>query len=263
MSTTFAIPVAISLIAFLVADEGASLLIGAKKRIFTLSDRSGAQPRLSELGKSKAEDFENFRIFQLAITAFFAAPILLLFLLGTLSLQLWIALTTVAIGASLLLTERNLTARVKRKRNQIESEFPALIETLTLAIGAGESPSSAIRRISQRAHGYLADEFREMIVEVERGAPFHIALDSLGRRVNSRALRRFVDSLNITISRGSPLVETLAHNAEEIRNSEKVKLLRAAGKAEISMMIPVVFLILPISILFALFPSLHSLQLFT
>jgi tight adherence protein C len=38
--------------------------------------------------------------------------------------------------------------------------------------------------------------------------------------------------------------------------------LSAAGKAEISMMIPVVFLILPISILFALWPSLTNLNLF-
>jgi len=39
-------------------------------------------------------------------------------------------------------------------------------------------------------------------------------------------------------------------------------IMNAAGKAEISMMIPVVFLILPISILFALWPSLTNLNLF-
>jgi tight adherence protein C len=35
-----------------------------------------------------------------------------------------------------------------------------------------------------------------------------------------------------------------------------------AGKAEISMMVPVVFLILPVSILFALWPSVIRLNLF-
>jgi tight adherence protein C len=38
--------------------------------------------------------------------------------------------------------------------------------------------------------------------------------------------------------------------------------MNAAGKAEVAMMIPVVFLILPISILFALWPSLTNLNLF-
>jgi tight adherence protein C len=37
----------------------------------------------------------------------------------------------------------------------------------------------------------------------------------------------------------------------------------AAGKAEISMMIPVIFLILPVSMLFALWPSLSNLNGFT
>ena len=44
----------------------------------------------------------------------------------------------------------------------------------------------------------------------------------------------------------------------QVRN----RVMGAAGKAEISMMIPVVFLILPISILFALWPSLTNLNMF-
>ena len=65
------------------------------------------------------------------------------------------------------------------------------------------------------------------------------------------------------MTRGTPLIETLSHAVAEARNIERANLLTAAGKAEISMMIPVVFLILPISILFALYPSLTSLSLFT
>jgi tight adherence protein C len=98
--------------------------------------------------------------------------------------------------------------------------------------------------------------------EVESGASFTTSLDELSRRLNSDSLRRFVDSLIISISRGTPLVETLTHSANESRNQERIRLLTAAGKSEISMMIPVVFLILPISILFALFPSLTNLNLF-
>jgi tight adherence protein C len=54
----------------------------------------------------------------------------------------------------------------------------------------------------------------------------------------------------------------LSHGAYESRNQERVRLLAAAGKSEITMMIPVVFLILPVSILFALYPSLMNLNLF-
>ena len=132
---------------------------------------------------------------------------------------------------------------------------------LTLAIGAGESPSSAIRRIALRADGYLAREFATVISEIERGKPLHFALDTFSKKLASNSVRRFTDSLIISISRGTPLIETLTHSAQEARSAEKIQLLAAAGKSEIAMMIPVVFIILPISILFALFPSLASLQL--
>jgi tight adherence protein C len=168
---------------------------------------------------------------------------------------------TLPVGA-LLLTDRALTKRVHRKRIAIESEFPAIVEMLTLAIGSGESPTSAMSRIARRADGYLARDFRQVILQVETGVPFHLALDEMSRKAKSVTLRRFVDSMIISITRGAPLVEVLSHGAQEARNNERVKLLDKAGKSEIAMMIPVVFLILPISILFALFPSLASLELF-
>jgi len=56
--------------------------------------------------------------------------------------------------------------------------------------------------------------------------------------------------------------EELTRHASEARSVQRNRVLSAAGKAEISMMIPVVFLILPISILFALWPSLANLNLF-
>ena len=72
-----------------------------------------------------------------------------------------------------------------------------------------------------------------------------------------------MDALIIAISRGAPLMEVLSSQIEEARSNQRNRVLAAAGKAEISMMIPVVFLILPISILFALWPSLSGLNLFS
>ena len=94
------------------------------------------------------------------------------------------------------------------------------------------------------------------------GTPFHVALDALGRRVDSVVIRRFVDALITAMLRGAPLIDVLQRHAAEVRLVERNHLMDKAGKAEISMMIPVVFLILPISILFALWPSLTHLNLF-
>jgi len=60
--------------------------------------------------------------------------------------------------------------------------------------------------------------------------------------------------------RGAPIVEVLQRHAQESRTAHRNRIMTAAGKAEISMMIPVVFLILPVSMLFALWPSLSNLN---
>jgi tight adherence protein C len=151
---------------------------------------------------------------------------------------------------------------VKAYRVGIEEEFPAIVEMLTLSISAGESPLSAIQRITNRGTGALVAQLSKVVDEVSSGEPFEEALDALGRRLHSLSVRRFIDSIVIAISRGAPLVEVLQSHAEEAQSLQRNRITAIAAKAEMSMMVPVVFLILPISILFALWPSLSNLNLF-
>lgn len=254
--------VLLALVGFFIADEQSLFFRALTRKAISSSDRSDIRGRLAELGKSHMTSYENFRIFQmtLALSSILLSTLLALigFIPTTTAILFMVALPL----AALFLTDRSLTKRVHRKRIAIESEFPAIVEMLTLAIGSGESPTSAMSRIARRADGFLARDFRQVISQVESGVPFHLALDEMSRRAKSVTLRRFVDSMIISITRGAPLVEVLSHGAQEARNNERVSLLNKAGKSEIAMMIPVVFLILPISILFALFPSLASLELF-
>jgi tight adherence protein C len=263
MNPQIAVPCLIALIAFFIADENSHLIQIIFSSSLKIGNRKSIEIRLAQLGKSKTTDFENFRISQLAYMVAGVGLAIFAFALTVISFGLFLLFITMVPLFILTFTERNLTKRVSIRKNEIESEFPAIVEMLTLAVGAGESPASALKRITQRAHGHLSRELARVVSEVEGGAPFASSLDDMSKRLNSDALRRFVDSLIISISRGTPLVETLTHSANESRNQERVRLLTAAGKSEISMMIPVVFLILPVSIIFALFPSLTNLNLFS
>jgi tight adherence protein C len=49
--------------------------------------------------------------------------------------------------------------------------------------------------------------------------------------------------------------QTLKNLIGETRNQSKILVMQRAGKAEIQLLIPVVFLILPISVMFAIWPS--------
>ena len=121
---------------------------------------------------------------------------------------------------------------------------------------------AAILRIADSADGQLSKEFQIVITGVRSGQSINESLDALGRRVKSIMIRRFIDALVTATLRGAPLVEVLSRHAVEARANQRNRVMGAAGKAEISMMIPVVFLILPISILFALWPSLTNLNMF-
>ena len=263
MRIEYSIPLLLATIAYVIADYEGFLVGSVAKKSYRLPGKDSVRARLMQLGRTAEEDYENFRIAQLGYAASVFFVLTLAYLLSIIVFTTYAILIAIAAAFVFVVTDRSLTQKCSKKRADIEDEFPAIVEMLTLSVGAGESPLVAIKRIATRARGYLAQEFQGLVLDTEKGQPFASALDGVALRVQSENLRRFVDSLIISISRGTPLVETLSHGAYEARNRERVVLLSAAGKSEVSMMIPVVFLILPISILFALFPSLTNLDLFS
>lgn len=233
-----------------------------KKMAGRTKDRSLVKSRIFELNRGSQVAYEEFRYLQLLYTSISALFVFTLTSVSHKSIVATLLLSISIAAATYLYVDRTLTVAVKKQRSAIEAEFPAVIEMLTLAISAGESPLSAFKRIAENSHGYLSVRFCLVIARVHQGVPFHSALDLMGRDLNSPLLRKFIDSMVNAMVRGAPVAEVLTRHAQEARDHQRNRVLAAAGKAEISMMIPVVFLILPISILFALWPSLTNLNLF-
>ena len=89
--------------------------------------------------------------------------------------------------------------------------------------------------------------------------PLTKALTEVAERATLEPFARFIAGLVVAIERGTPLAEVLRAQAGDVREMSKRALLEAGGKKEISMMLPVVFLILPVTVLFALYPGLLTL----
>ena len=64
----------------------------------------------------------------------------------------------------------------------------------------------------------------------------------------------------IAVERGTPLADVLRAQAQDVREEGRRNLMEKGGKKEIGMMIPVVFLVLPITVLFAVFPGFDFLN---
>jgi tight adherence protein C len=89
--------------------------------------------------------------------------------------------------------------------------------------------------------------------------PFVDALDALARRVDVPAVRRFVDGVVIAVQRGTPLADVLRAQSGDARADLHRALLETAGRKELQMLMPVVFLVLPTVVLVALYPAVSAL----
>jgi tight adherence protein C len=57
------------------------------------------------------------------------------------------------------------------------------------------------------------------------------------------------------------LADVLRAQAADVRDSAKRELMEAAGRKEIAMMVPLVFGVLPLTVIFAVYPGLATLDL--
>jgi tight adherence protein C len=120
---------------------------------------------------------------------------------------------------------------------------------------------AALERVADTAPGDLADELHAVVADVRLGMSLDVALAALGARVSSIPVQRFVDGLVIALERGTPIADVLRAQAADCRADERRRLLELAGRKDVLMLMPVVFIILPTVVLVALFPGVATLRL--
>ncbi|HYI33383.1 MAG TPA: type II secretion system F family protein [Glaciibacter sp.] len=164
-------------------------------------------------------------------------------------------------GIGAALSRDWLLQRAARRRvGRISSELPTVLEFLTLSLSAGEGILDSLRRVSATSSGELSREFAGVVADVRTGLPLAPALQALSRRIQLPSLTRCVDQVTGALERGSPLAEVLRAQAQDAREESKRGLLEAAGRKEVAMLVPVVFLILPLTVVFAIYPGIFVLQ---
>jgi len=173
--------------------------------------------------------------------------------------QLGIVVIFAATGVALRDYALQRAARARLAR--MASELPTVLEFLTLSLSAGEGILDATRRISRISHGELAGELGRAIADVNTGLPFSESLTAVSRDLDLPPFTRFVEQVVGALDRGTPIVEVLRAQAQDSRDDAKRQLLELAGKKEVAMLVPLVFLILPITVAFAIFPGILVLQM--
>ncbi|GAA1850954.1 type II secretion system F family protein [Brevibacterium marinum] len=160
-----------------------------------------------------------------------------------------------------VINDWRLSQAIARHESRVLAEFPTIAELLALSITAGEGIVEALERVCRTCSGDLVDELRTALATTRTGTPLVDALDSMATRIAIPEIVQFVDGLAVSMTRGTPLAEVLRAQAADVREQSRRRLLELSGKKEIGMLVPVVVFVLPVTVIFAVFPSLTVLDL--
>ena len=206
----------------------------------------------------------SFRARQLgwAVTGFAVGCVLVVVLAMTGRMTPPVAVLPVLVAvAGAIVVDLLLSARVKARLSRLSDELPTTLEFLALCLSAGEGFLDALRRVAAIGSGELTQELRQVVLAVGTGSSLADALAEMAARLRVPGLSRAVDQVIAALEHGAPLAGVLHSQAADAREDAKRVLIEQAGRREIYMMLPLVFLILPLSVLFAVFPGLFILRL--
>ncbi|GAA3051155.1 MULTISPECIES: type II secretion system F family protein [Actinomycetes] len=159
------------------------------------------------------------------------------------------------------LRDNLLSAQIRRRQRRMLSEFPTVAEMIALAVSAGESAPGAFERVSRVSRGELNVELTRVLHDTQAGHGFSQALKAMSRRVQSPPISRFLEGIIVAMERGTPLADVMRAQAQDVRDLSKRDLMETAGKKEISMLVPLVFGVLPLTVIFAVYPGLELLSI--
>jgi tight adherence protein C len=176
--------------------------------------------------------------------------------------QLGLGVVVVLVGAAAGVVGRDylLQRRAGSRLARMRGELPTVLEFLTLSLSAGEGILDAIRRVGMASGGELATELARVSAAVNTGLPLAESLARLAGDISLPPLTRAIDQIVGALDRGTPLADVLRAQAQDARENTKRELLEQAGKKEVAMLVPLVFLILPLTIVFAIFPGIAVLR---
>jgi tight adherence protein C len=136
-----------------------------------------------------------------------------------------------------------------------------LATLLAVATDSGLSLVGALHETFGSAKGSVAVKFQRLLAALDLGGNLFDELATLRSTSGGRAMNDLVIKLQVSLQFGSPLTEQLMQFSTSLRSELAQQQLTASTKKENLMLLPLVFLILPVTVLFAIFPAIQYLNI--
>jgi tight adherence protein C len=169
-------------------------------------------------------------------------------------------LITVGCASGAIAWDRRITRAVQRRRGAAAAEFPIVADLLCLAVTAGESLRGGLALVAESINGPLGEEIRWALRDARSGKTLAASLTERAVVLGEPGFERFVRSVIAATERGVAIASSLQAMASDARDLQRVALVEAAGRKQVTMLIPVVGLILPVALVFAFFPGIVAIR---
>lgn len=140
-----------------------------------------------------------------------------------------------------------LKQKIQKRQRQISRDLPAVIDLMTLCVGAGLNFMLAMDRVVKEFKKCpLTEELSLAWHEIQMGRSRQDSLKGLAQRVGVPEISSFVRTLNQADRMGSPIGEALKILSDEIKTRRFLYGEELALKAPIKLLFPLLFFILPV-----------------
>lgn len=168
----------------------------------------------------------------------------------------------ILICAFIISDDLKLKNRVKKRRLEIQIEFPNFINKLTLLINAGMTMSKAWERISCdcRKTGDFYNEVDKVVVEIKSGKSEAEAFSQFAKRVKTPEISRLMSTIVQSTKRGgNDLVLSLRLLSNECWEMRKNAIKRLGEEASTKLLFPMIIMFLAV-IIIVVTPAIISMQ---
>ncbi len=153
-----------------------------------------------------------------------------------------------------------LSSRRDRRARRLRFELPIVTDALALHVIAGESVATAVRRYVEESTGVAAEELRVAIDEVEEGRGISDSLQRNTRRTADAEGARLYTLLAHAHDTGGRLADALGELGTDFRAALARDLTAEGGRRALTTYGPVLALMVPVTLLFLLYPTLVGLR---
>lgn len=197
----------------------------------------------------------TFIMARLAFNILFLAAALCISLFVRAEGSLTLMMLTFFLILSVLIPRYYVRAKARSRRQAISNQLPNIMDMMSVSIEAGLGFDASMLSVTDYFKGPLSDELLRVQKEVQMGIPRKEALTSLSLRTNVDELKTFASAVIQSERYGTPVINVLREQAQELRILRRQKAQEAASKAPVKMLLPMVMFIFPVLFIILLGPA--------